>query len=88
MARISKFQNEFTEISKSLSETFKKEAIEMQIEEINSLQTKFGLSDTELSKILEIEVASVSRWKNGKYELPAYYKIAICALFKYLEANS
>jgi DNA-binding transcriptional regulator YiaG len=87
MARMSKFQNELTEISKSLSETFKKEAVQMTLEEINTLQAKFGLSNAELSKIIEIEEASVSRWKNGKYELPAYYKIAICALFKYLEDN-
>jgi DNA-binding transcriptional regulator YiaG len=69
MARISQFVNQYTKSSIELSEEFKSECSKLTLEKTKELQKKYGVSNAELSRILEIEEASVSRWKNGKYNL-------------------
>jgi DNA-binding transcriptional regulator YiaG len=85
MARISKFENTFSETSKEYGEDFKKEALKLTLEDIESLQVKYGISDAEMSKILEINRMVISHWKTQKRELPKYYLFNIYSFFQYLE---
>jgi DNA-binding transcriptional regulator YiaG len=85
MARISKYENEWTELSKQYGEKFREDALKLTLEDIEALQMKYGISDAELSNILEINRMVVSHWKTRKRELPKYYLFNIYAFFQYLE---
>ena len=85
MARISKYKNQITEKSETLSKRFEKEAQTITLDMIEALQIKYGISNVLLCDTLRISIAVLSRWKNGERELPDYYKVNIYCYFKYLE---
>jgi hypothetical protein len=84
MARISKYKNAQTVATVTLLEITHDEALQMTLEEIESKQMRYGLSDAQLSDFLNIDKAVMSIFKkNGK--MPKYYLKSIYFLFKYLE---
>jgi hypothetical protein len=84
MARISKYKNAQTVATVTLLEITHDEALQMTLEEIESKQMRYGLSDAQLSDFLNIDKAVMSTFKkNGK--MPKYYIKSIYFLFKYLE---
>lgn len=87
MARISKYLNEYTQKTEALAQNFSKEAMMLNLEMLESLQMQYGISNVLLCDTLKINLAVVSKWKNGERDLPDYYKINIYSFFKYLEDN-
>lgn len=85
MARKSKYENTLTDKSINLASDINKKATCLTIDEIEALQTKYGVSDAHLADFLEIQRSIISYWKNGKRELPKYYIFNIYFLFRYLE---
>ena len=85
MARVPKFVNENTSVAQTHAEEIHNESVNLTKELVETQQSKFGLSDTDLSNYLEIDKMVLSRWKNGVRGLLKYYLISINFLFKYLE---
>jgi hypothetical protein len=84
MARISKYKNEMTDISVALAGVIQKESLKMTLQDIESKQTYFGISDAQLSDFLNIDRAVMSMHKK-KGQIPKYYTISIYLLFRHLE---
>jgi hypothetical protein len=64
-----------------------KSAVSINLEEVEALQMKYGISNVLLSNTLKISLGVLSKWKNGERELPECYKINIYCFFKYLEEH-
>jgi hypothetical protein len=88
MARISKYVNQYTENSLLISETFRKEALNITLEKVEELQFRYGISNVLLCESLKISLSVLSKWKNEGTMLPDYYKISIYSYFKHIEAKS
>ncbi len=84
MARISKYINDYTEKSEEIAKEFSGSAISLSLEDLEALQTKFGISNVLLGETLKISLGVLSKWKTGERDLPDYYKINIYCFFKYL----
>jgi hypothetical protein len=87
MARISKFDNALTVMSKQHGDAFREEALKLTLTDVEILQMKYGISDADLSRILEIDRMVISYWKNSKRELPKYYIFNIYCFFQYLDSK-
>jgi DNA-binding transcriptional regulator YiaG len=87
MARISKYLSAYTEKSEALAKEFSKSGVSINLEEVEALQMKYGISNVLLSDTLKISLGVLSKWKNGERDLPEYYKINIHCFFKYLEEH-
>jgi DNA-binding transcriptional regulator YiaG len=88
MARISKYINEYSETSETLAKEFYKEALDLTLEQLEALQTKYGISNVVLCDTLKISMTVLSKWKHGERDLADYYKINIYSFFKFLEEKT
>jgi hypothetical protein len=86
MARISKYRNDMTEISVKLGEVIQKESFKMTLQDIESKQTHYGISDAQLSDFLNIDRAVMSMHKK-KGQMPKYYITSIYLLFRHIEGE-
>lgn len=69
MARISKYQNDNSSISEEIIN--KMLSLEnLEINDIEIFQQRFGVSNAELSRLSEHSTAQISFWKNGESEMP------------------
>lgn len=88
MARISKYLNGYSEKSEEFAQKFSTDALSLNLDMIEDLQTKFGISNVLLCDTLKISLTVLSKWKNGERDLPDYYKISIYSFFKFLEQST
>lgn len=87
MARISKYINEYSKQSEEFAQKFNEKAMSLDLDTVENLQMKYGISNVLLCDTLKISLTVVSKWKNGERDLPDYYKINIYSFFKYLEES-
>ena len=85
MARISKYQNEKTDGSKIFAENLFRELSAFTADEVDKLQTEFGISDVDLANSLHLNRSVISLWKNGKRDITDYNKLTMYLFFKLLK---
>jgi len=54
----------------------------MKPKELKAWREKNDYSQSELAKVLGVDVMAVSRWERGVYSIPPYLHLALWALVK------
>jgi DNA-binding transcriptional regulator YiaG len=85
MARPSKYHNEKTNKSKNLAEELYKQVENLTTEEVERLQSEYGVSDVDLGSYLHLNRSIISLWKNGKRDITDYNKLTMYLFFKYIK---
>jgi DNA-binding transcriptional regulator YiaG len=85
MARLSKYHNEKTNKTKILAEELYTQVENLTTEEVEQLQSEYGISDVDLGSYLHLNRSVISLWKNGKRDITDYNKLTLYLFFKYIK---
>jgi DNA-binding transcriptional regulator YiaG len=85
MARPSKYHNEQTNNSKIFAEELYEQAENLTTDEVEKLQSVYGISDVDLSSFLHLNRSVISLWKNGKRDITDYNKLTMYLFFKHIK---